>query len=117
MSDECESVQSLLARRASVQELLQNGAVNAEIVRGTLVLKNGSASLYDLKELLKKHGCKFDPATKTWRRPGLATVAERHAVSALKARVKLMLSQLVMTILDDLAPQGRAHGEIKRAVG
>ena len=93
MSDECESVQSLLARRASVQELLQNGAVNAEIVRGTLVLKNGSASLYDLKELLKKHGCKFDPATKTWRRPGLATVAERHAVSALKARVKLKLEE------------------------
>ena len=93
MSDECESVQSLLARRASVQELLQNGAVNAEIVRGTLVLKNGSASLYDLKELLKKHGCKFDPATKTWRRPGVATVAERHAVSALKARVKLKLEE------------------------
>ena len=35
-------------------------AVNAEIVRGTLVLENGSASLYDLKELLKAHGCKFD---------------------------------------------------------
>ena len=93
MSDECESVQSLLARRASVQELLQNGTVNAEIVRGTLVLKNGSASLYDLKELLKAHGCKFDRATKTWRRPGPATVAERHAVSALKARVKLKLEE------------------------
>ena len=93
MNDERESVQSLLARCASVQELLQNGAVNAEIVRGTLVLKNGSASLYDLKELLKAQGCKFDAATKTWRRPGPATVAERHAVSALKARVKLKLEE------------------------
>ena len=32
-------------------------------------------------------------ATKTWRRPGPATVAERHAVSALKARVKLKLEE------------------------
>ena len=92
MSDKCESVQSLLARRASVQELLQNGTVNAEIVRGTMVLKNGSASLYELRELLKAHGCKFDRAT-TWRRPGPTTVAERHAVSALKARVKLKLEE------------------------
>ena len=86
--DECESVQSLLARRASVQDLLQNGTVSAEIVRGTLVLKNGSVSLFALKELLKAHGCKFDPKTKEWRRASV-TVAERHEVSALKARDKM----------------------------
>ena len=81
----CESVQSLLARRASVQDLLHNGTVSADIVRGTLVLKNGSATLFSLKELLKAHGCKIDMKTKTWRRPSV-TVAERHAVSTLKAR-------------------------------
>ena len=84
-STEFESVQSLIARGASVQDLLHNGTVSAEIVRGTLVLKNGSATLFSLKELLKAHGCKIDMKTKTWRRPSV-TVAERHAVSTLKAR-------------------------------
>jgi hypothetical protein len=93
-TDECgESVQSLLARRASVKELLQNGAVSAEIVRGTLVLKNGSASLFALKELLKAHGCKFDQKTKKWRRPSV-TVAERHEVSALKARDNTAVAEM-----------------------
>ena len=82
----CESVQSLLARRASVQDLLHNGTVSADIVRGTLVLKNGSATLFDMKGLLKAHGCKFDVKTKIWHRPGYATVAECHAVRTLKAR-------------------------------
>lgn len=81
----CESLKDLLARRASLQDLLQNGSVRAEIVRGTLVLKNGAESLFALKELLKAHGCRFDTVTKTWRRP-LVTVAERYAVRTLKAR-------------------------------
>ena len=83
--DEFESLQSLLARRAPVRDLLQNGIVSADIVRGTLILKNGSAKLYALKDLLKVHGCNFDAATKTWRRPS-ATVAERYAVNVMKAR-------------------------------
>ena len=83
--DEFESLQSLVARRAPVRDLLQNGIVNADIVRGTLNLKDGSSKLYALKDLLKAHGCNFDAATKTWRRPSV-TVAERYAVDVLKAR-------------------------------
>ena len=78
-----EPAQSLLARKAPILDLLQNKALNAQIIRGTLVLKDGSATLVALKGLLKAHGCKFDAATKTWRRPS-ATVAERYAV--LKAQ-------------------------------
>ena len=67
MSD-FESFQSLLARKAPILDLLQNKAINAQIIRGTLVLKDGSATLFALKGLLKAHGCKFDAVTKTWRR-------------------------------------------------
>ena len=80
-----ESAQSLLARKAPILDLLQNKALNAQIIRGTLVLKDGSATLVALKGLLKAHGCKFDAATKTWRRPSV-TVAERYTVGVLIAR-------------------------------
>ena len=83
--DEFESLQSLLARRAPVRDLLQNGTISADIVRGTLNLKDGSAKLFALKDLLKAHGCNYDAATKTWRRPS-ATMAERYAVGIMKAR-------------------------------
>ena len=84
-SDDCEPLESLLARCASIRDLLQNGVVSANIARGTLILKDRSAKLIALKHLLKANGCTFDNATKTWRRPS-ATVAERYAVDVLKAR-------------------------------
>ena len=82
---EFESFQSLFARNTPILDLLQNKAINAQIIRGTLVLKDGSAKLFALKGLLKAHGCNFNAATNTWRRPS-ATVAERYAVGFLKAR-------------------------------
>ena len=83
--EKLECVQSLLARKAPILDLLQNKVLKAEIIRGTLVLKEGSAKLFAVNGLLKAHGCKFDAATKTWRRPSV-TVAERYAVGDLKAR-------------------------------
>ena len=82
---EYESFQSLLDRNAPILDLLKNNALNAQFIRGTVVLKNGSATLFALKDLLKVHGCKYDAATKTWRRSSV-TAAERHAVGVLKAR-------------------------------
>ena len=84
-TEKLESVQSLLARNAPILDLLQNKALNAQIIRGTLVLEDGLAPLFALKGLLKTHGCKYDAATKTWRRSS-ATVAERYAVGVLEAR-------------------------------
>ena len=84
-TEKLESVQSLLARNAPILDLLQNKVLKAQITRGTLVLEDGSATLFALKGLLKAHGCKFDAETKTWRRSS-ATVAERYAVGVLKAR-------------------------------
>ena len=97
-----EPAQSLLARKAPILDLLQNKALNAQIIRGTLVLKDGSATLVALKGLLKAHGCKFDAATKTWRRPSV-TVAERYTVGVLKAREATSNAQKVNeknTIID-----------------
>ena len=97
-----EPVQSLLARKAPILDLLQNKALNAQIIRGTLVLKDGSATLVALKGLLKAHGCKFDAATKTWRRPSV-TVAERYTVGVLIAREATSNAQKVNeknTIID-----------------
>lgn len=93
MSD-FESFQSLLARKAPILDLLQNKAINAQIIHGTLVLKDGSATLFALKGLLKAHGCKFDAVTKTWRRPSV-TVAERYAVDVLKAREATSNAQII----------------------
>ena len=97
-----EPVESLLARKAPILDLLQNKALNAQIIRGTLVLKDGSATLVALKGLLKAHGFKFDAATKTWRRPSV-TVAERYTVGVLKAREATSNAQKVNeknTIID-----------------
>lgn len=91
---EFESVQSLVARNAPILDLLQNNALSAEIIRGTLVFKDGTAKPYALKGLLKAHGCKFDAVTKTWRRPSV-TVAERYAVDVLKAREATSNAQIV----------------------
>ena len=91
---EFESFQSLFARNAPILDLLQNKAINAQIIRGTLVLKDGSAKLFALKGLLKAHGCNFNAATNTWRRPS-ATVAERYAVGVLKARENTSNAQIV----------------------
>ena len=44
-----ESFQSLLDRKAPILDLLQNKALNAQIIRGTLILKDGSAKLFALK--------------------------------------------------------------------
>ena len=46
---EFESFQSLLDRKAPILDLLQNKALNAQIIRGTLVLTDGSAKLFALK--------------------------------------------------------------------
>ena len=89
-----ESFQSLLDRKAPILDLLQNKALNAQIIRGTLVLKDGSANLFALKSLLKVHGCKYDAATKTWRRPSVTT-AERYAVGVLKAREATSNAQII----------------------
>ena len=97
-----EPVESLLARKAPILDLLQNKALNAQIIRGTLVLKDGSDTLVTLKGLSKAHGCKFDAATKTWRRPSV-TVAERYTVGVLKAREATSNAQKVNeknTIID-----------------
>ena len=45
---EYESFQSLLDRNAPILDLLQNKALNAQLIRGTLVLKDGSATLFAL---------------------------------------------------------------------
>ena len=92
--EKLECVQSLLARKAPILDLLQNKVLKAEIIRGTLVLKEGSAKLFAVNGLLKAHGCKFDAATKTWRRPSV-TVAERYAVGDLKAREAMSNAQKV----------------------
>lgn len=91
---EFESFQSLLDRNAPILDLLQNEAINAQIIRGTLVLKDGSAKLFALKGLLKMHGCKYDAATKTWRRSS-ATVAERYTLDVLKAREATSNTQII----------------------
>ena len=99
---EFESFQSLLDRKAPILDLLQNKALNAQIIRGTLVLTDGSAKLFALKSLLKVHGCKYDAAAKTWRRSS-ATVAERYALDVLKAREATSNAQKVNeknTIID-----------------
>ena len=109
---EFESVQSLLARNAPILELFQNKALNAQIIRGTLVLKDGSATPFALKGLLKAHGCNFNAATNTWRRPS-ATVAERYAVGVLKARENTSNAQIVNerdAIIDAIL----AHVEARR---
>ena len=95
---EFESFQSLLDRKAPILDLLQNMALNAQIIRGTLVLKDGSAKLFALKGLLKVHGCKYDALTKTWRRPSVTT-AERYAVGVLKAREATSNETIINTIL------------------
>ena len=95
---EFESFQSLIERNAPILDLLQNKALNAQIIRGTLVLKNGSAKLFALKSLLKVHGCKYDAATKTWRRPSVTT-AERYAVGVFKAREATSKETIIDTIL------------------
>ena len=89
-----EPVQSLLARNAPILDLVQNKVINAQITRGTLVLEDGSATLFALKGLLKAHGCRYDATTKTWRRPSV-TAAERHAVGVLKAREATSNAQIV----------------------
>ena len=96
--EKLECVQSLLARKAPILDLLQNKVLKAEIIRGTLVLKEGSAKLFAVNGLLKAHGCKFDAATKTWRRPSV-TVAERYAVGDLKAREATSNAQIIDAIL------------------
>ena len=93
-TEKLESVQSLLARNAPILDVLQNKVLKAQITRGTLVLEDGSATLFALKGLLKAHGCKFDAETKTWRRSS-ATVAERYAVGVLKAREAMSNAQKV----------------------
>ena len=95
---EYESFQSLLDRNAPILDLLKNNALNAQFIRGTLVLKNGSATLFALKDLLKVHGCKYDAATKTWRRSSV-TAAERHAVGVLKTREATSNETIINTIL------------------
>lgn len=97
-SGNLESIESLLARKAPLLDLLKNKALKGEIVRGTLVLEDGSATLFALKGLLKAHGCKFDSATKTWRRSS-ATVAERYAIDVLKARGATQNAQIFDAIL------------------
>ena len=93
-----ESFQSLLDRKAPILDLLQNKALNAQIIRGTLILKDGSAKLFAIKGLLKVHGCKYDAATKTWRRPSV-TAAERCAVGVLKAREATSKETIIDAIL------------------
>ena len=108
---EFESFQSLFARNAPILDLLQNKAINAQIIRGTLVLKDGSAKLFALKGLLKAHGCNFNAATNTWRRPS-ATVAERYAVGFLEARsseFRVYISQNRQA--DQESPHGAAPSE------
>ena len=50
-TEKLESVQSLLARNAPILDLLQNKVLKAQITRGTLVLEDGSATLFALKGL------------------------------------------------------------------
>ena len=97
-NDDLESIESLIARKAPVLDLLQNKALKGEIVRGTLVLMSGSAKPFTFKELLKTHGCKFDAASKTWRRP-LATVAEKYAIDVLRAREVTQNTKIIDAIL------------------
>ena len=97
-NDDLESIESLIARKAPVLDLLQNKALKGEIVRGTLVLMSGSAKPFTFKELLKTHGCKFDCASKTWRRPS-ATAAERYAIDVLRAREVTQNTQIIDAIL------------------
>ena len=110
---EFESFQSLLERNAPILDLLQNKAINAQIIRGTLVLKDGSAQL---KGLLKVHGCKYDAATKTWRRSSVTT-AERYAVGVLKARKATSNAQIINeknAIIDAIIAQVNAADAQRR---
>ena len=113
---EYESFQSLLDRNAPILDLLQNNALNAQLIRGTLVLKDGSAKLFALKGLLKVHGCKYDAATKTWRRSS-ATVAERYALDVLKAREATSNTQIINeknAIIDAIMAQVNAADAQRR---
>ena len=117
-TEKLESVQGLLARNAPILDLLQNKGLKAQIIRGTLVLEDGSATLFALKGLLKAHGCKFDARTKTWRRSS-ATVAERYAVGVLKAH-KAMSNVLIVNekdaIIDAILAQVNAIEARRRSM-
>ena len=79
------ALKRLIEKQASVCELLQTGALRGYIVRCTLLLRDGTARAFELKELLKSHGCAWDKAEKAWKRTS-PTAQERYAVTAAIAR-------------------------------
>ena len=83
---------ALIEKRVSVCELLQTGALRGEIVRGTLLLRDGTARVYALKALLKSHGCTWDNAQKAWSRAS-PTALERRTVTTAEVEVRACATQ------------------------
>ena len=74
-------INSMIARQASICDLIKAGKVRGQIVRGSLILKDGSVKLFTLKVLLRALGCTFDAAIRAWRRGSVST-AERYAIGS-----------------------------------
>ena len=110
---EPETIERLVARRASICDLLKAGALRGEVVRGSLKLTDGTAKLYALSGLLKAHGCTFDAATKTWRRAS-ATAAERYAVGVLTAREATQAVKAHNDVIDAIFAQVDAADALRR---
>ena len=108
-----ETIESLIARRASLCDLLKAGALRGEVVRGSLKLTDGTVKLCTLSGLLKAHGCKFDAATKTWRRAS-ATTAERYAVGVLNAREATQAVKANNDVIDAIFAQVDAADALRR---
>ena len=71
---------------------------------------------FNLKGLLKTHGCTFDMATKTWRRPAV-TVAERYAICVLKAREATRNAQMTKeedALIDSIIAQAGTADWLRR---
>ena len=75
----------LVARNASISDLLKTGAVRGQLVRRTLLLSDGNAKTIELKGLLKSQGCTWDAANKVWKR-ACPTVQEVYAMGVATAR-------------------------------
>jgi len=86
------ALKRLIEKQASVCELLQTGALRGEIVRCTLLLRDGTARAFELKELLKSHGCAWDNAQKAWSRPS-PTALERRALTTAEVEVRACATQ------------------------
>ena len=108
-----ETIEGLIARRASLCDLLKAGALRGEVVRGSLKLTDGTVKIYTLSSLLKAHGCKFDSATKTWRRAS-ATAAERHAVRVLNASGATQAVKANNDVIDAIFAQVNAADALRR---